>query len=163
MKQEEKDLLFKDLCARLSYGVKLKPVGLKHTIISYATLKGIFKDDKGYYHFDINDRDINGNILSYCSFKLGRSAIKYLPYLRPMSIMTEEEKFEVDKLFVSLRLTPIDTNVRFEKSDPYSNYIVVYQEELNEYFDWLNAHHFDYRGLIDKGLALEAPEGVYND
>jgi hypothetical protein len=28
--------------------------------------------------------------------------------------------------------------------------------------DWLNAHHFDYRGLIDKGLAIEAPEGMYN-
>jgi hypothetical protein len=28
--------------------------------------------------------------------------------------------------------------------------------------DWLNAHHFDYRGLIEKGLALEAPEGMYN-
>ena len=28
--------------------------------------------------------------------------------------------------------------------------------------DWLNSHHFDYRGLIKKGLALEAPEGMYN-
>ena len=26
---------------------------------------------------------------------------------------------------------------------------------------WLNAHHFDYRGLIERGLALEAPEGMY--
>jgi len=30
-----------------------------------------------------------------------------------------------------------------------------------EVVDWLNAHHFDYRGLIEKGLALEAPEGMY--
>ena len=29
-------------------------------------------------------------------------------------------------------------------------------------YDWLNAHHFDYRGLIEKGLAIEAPEGMYN-
>ena len=29
--------------------------------------------------------------------------------------------------------------------------------------DWLNAHHFDYRGLIEKGLALEAPEGMYDN
>jgi hypothetical protein len=28
--------------------------------------------------------------------------------------------------------------------------------------DWLNSHHFDYRGLIEKGLALEAKEGMYN-
>ena len=33
--------------------------------------------------------------------------------------------------------------------------------ELGDDVDWLNAHHFDYRGLIEKGLALEAPEGMY--
>jgi hypothetical protein len=27
--------------------------------------------------------------------------------------------------------------------------------------DWLLAHHFDFRGLIEKGLALEAPDGMY--
>jgi hypothetical protein len=27
--------------------------------------------------------------------------------------------------------------------------------------DWLNVHHFDYRNLIDKGLAIEAPDGMY--
>jgi hypothetical protein len=29
--------------------------------------------------------------------------------------------------------------------------------------DWLNEHHFDYRGLIEKGLALEAPEDMYKN
>lgn len=24
--------------------------------------------------------------------------------------------------------------------------------------DWLNAHHFDYRGLIEKDLAIEVTE-----
>ena len=59
------------------------------------------------------------------------------PYLRPMSSMTEEEKEEYDKTFdwdYSIQGTP---------------------------FDWLNTHHFDYRDLIEKGLALEAPEGMY--
>lgn len=59
------------------------------------------------------------------------------PYLRPMSSMTEEEKEEYDKTFdwdYSIQGTP---------------------------FDWLHAHHFDYRGLIDKGLALEAPADMY--
>jgi hypothetical protein len=42
-----------------------------------------------------------------------------------------------------------------------------YLEEIPHYcvikvFDWLNAHHFDYRGLIERGLAIEAPEGMYN-
>ena len=95
MTQEEKQLLLVDLSARWTYGVKLKPVDLKHTIINYATLKGISKDNNGDYHFEINDRDINGNILSSGSFKLGRSSITYLPYLRPMSSMTKEERAEM--------------------------------------------------------------------
>ena len=37
----------------------------------------------------------------------------------------------------------------------------VFLESLDKAVDWLNAHHFDYRGLIDKGLAFEAPEEMY--
>ena len=60
----------------------------------------------------------------------------FKPYLRPMSSMTEEEE--------------IFYNIKY----PYiKNY---------EQMDWLNAHHFDYRGLIEKGFALEAPEDMYN-
>ena len=57
------------------------------------------------------------------------------PYLRPMSSMTDEEKVKM-------------------KSD-------LFTEFTAEGFDWLNAHHFDYRGLIPMGLALEAPEEMY--
>lgn len=62
------------------------------------------------------------------------------PYLRPMSSMTEEEEIEYQAFF---------------------NYDGV--EYPEEYIDWLNAHHFDYRNLIGKGLALEAPEGMYKN
>ena len=59
------------------------------------------------------------------------------PYLRSMSNMTEEERQE---------------------------YGLVLCDELSiNRFDWLNAHHFDYRGLIEKGLALKAKEGMYNN
>lgn len=61
---------------------------------------------------------------------------KVKPYLRPMSSMTEEEKAE------------------------YVNTCYDWYDTLETY-DWLNKHHFDYRGLIEKGLALEAPEGMY--
>ena len=56
------------------------------------------------------------------------------PYLRPMSSMTEEEEIYYNTVYTTLKF--------YEKKD------------------WLNAHHFDYRGLIEKGLALEAPEGM---
>ena len=62
------------------------------------------------------------------------------PYLRPMSSMTLEEEREYN-LTKTLSIVDYPTL---------------------ESFDWLNAHHFDYRGLIEKGLALEAPEGMYN-
>lgn len=62
------------------------------------------------------------------------------PYLRPMSSMTEEEEEE---------WWEFENKNTIVKSHLYS-------------VDWLNAHHFDYRGLIEKGLALKAPEGMYN-
>lgn len=66
---------------------------------------------------------------------------EWLAYLRPLSSMTEEERrsYEWTMLHCS---TSISDNIML--------------------FEWLNAHHFDYRGLISKGLALEAPEGMYD-
>lgn len=64
------------------------------------------------------------------------------PYLRPMSSMTEKERKEYlqecDKDNLDVLTTPHHYGI-----------------------DWLNAHHFDYRGLINKGLALEAPDDIY--
>lgn len=58
-----------------------------------------------------------------------------------MSSMTEEEKKEYNKvMFQSER----------------------YKDDYAADVDWLNAYHFDYRGLIPMGLAIEAPEGMYN-
>ena len=72
-----------------------------------------------------------------------------------MSDMTEEEKEEyystMDK----------ETQRNYPNSCDYSE--TTYYSKTIKTFDWLNAHHFDYRGLIEKGLALEAPEGMYND
>ena len=63
------------------------------------------------------------------------------PYLRPMSSMTQEEKQEYQRI-----------TERWMYDSSYS---------IGDSIDWLNAHHFDYRGLIEKGLAIEAPEGMY--
>lgn len=72
------------------------------------------------------------------------------PYLRPMSSMTEEEENE----FLQINFTGND-------SDIYGKLLnVPYADEV---INWLNAHHFDHRCLIKKGLALEAPEGMYKN
>jgi len=73
----------------------------------------------------------------YCAIIKENKLPKLL--LRSLSSMTEKEKKEYQAFF---------------------NYDGV--EYPEKYIDWLNAHYFDYRGLIDKGLVLEAKEGMYN-
>ena len=70
----------------------------------------------------------------------------FKPYLRPMSSMTEEDK----KYLMSLKYQP--------SALKWKNLIISSQEII----DWLNRKMFDYRDLIPLGLALEAPEGMYN-
>ena len=66
-------------------------------------------------------------------------------YLRPMSSMTEEEREEW--LLIDIE-THLDNGAQ-----------VLNGEEV----DFLLSHHFDYRGLIEKGLAFEAPENMYKN
>ncbi len=69
------------------------------------------------------------------------------PYLRPMSSMTNEEFARYDET----------RDWKYVDDDHYESFDTL------ETFDWLNAHHFDYRGLIEKGLALEAKDGMYKE
>ena len=126
MKQEDKELLRKDLCARLPYGVKVHLSNKHNRPEEDIVLNNIIIVEK--------DGFVASNIIGY-NYLL--SEIK--PYLRPMSSMTEEEEEEWWEFK--------DENTIVE-SHSYS-------------IDWLNAHHFDYRGLIEKGLALEASEDMY--
>ena len=151
MTQEEKQLLLKDLSARLPYKVKcsitkkgvvreLKPmnnsISMPVNQVCDITLTKILTTDI------INDF-VNDNII-------------LKPYLRPMSSMTEEER---DELYTAMDwYGEID-----EAGNVYTKgQEKVYRETFYEYTDWLISHHFDYRGLIPMGLALEAPEGMYN-
>ena len=123
MTQEEKQLLLKDLCMRLPYGVKLDN-GLK--------LRSI---------------DVLTNVVS-CSGS-DRKAENIKPYLRPMSNMTEEERYTYRHMLGAM-LNSEGESIMF-----------VYVEDFHTVIDWLLSKHFDYRGLIEKGLALEAPEDMY--
>jgi hypothetical protein len=115
MTQEEKQLLLKDLCARLPYGVHLFTNSKHH--IRLLTITNDIDYDEQYWINGLYDVD------------------EVKPYLRPMSSMTEEEKIDYQAFF---------------------NYDGV--EYPEEYIDWLNKHHFDYRNLIGKGLAIAVTE-----
>lgn len=147
MEKTNRELLIKDISSRLPYGVKAEVMGWdeekEEEVFVPVTVYSVNTD--GYVYFANNDYDI-----TYCSIDACRL------YLRPLSSMTEEEKNELSTVL----------NYEFYADDDFA--LVAEDDrhrirlELCEgYIDWLNAHHFDYRGLIEKGLALEAKEGMY--
>ena len=105
MTQEQKDILLKDLCARLPYGVILNCCEIVSEPLTLISYKGLVNND-----YDIDE-------------------VK--PYLFPLSSMTEEQKEDMIKSSCGIGS---DKNV----------------------FDWYNKNHFDYRGLIPMGLAIDA-------
>ena len=119
MTQEHKELLLKDICARLPYNVicqvEFKENGKYNSKV--MLLSGIFTDEA---YFTTKGGSIYSN--------------EYKPYLFPMSSMTEEEKLMYEGLMIG--------------TDSISYMLDV--------IDWLNEHYFDYRGLIGKGLAIDA-------
>ena len=115
MTQEEKQLLLKDLCGRLPYKVK--------GVYARTDIKNLSICEITTHLYGEMEKSFNG-----------KEKYEFIPYLRPMSSMTEEEIKVSDGLF---------------------------WKGIGKLEDWLNAHHFDYRGLIERGLALEAPKGMY--
>lgn len=115
MTQEDKDLLIKDLCTRLPYGVKV--------------------------HIKLFDFEFDSKLVQIyngvgCSFEV-TNGMSYAiddikPYLFPMSSMTDEQKKEW------LYTLSSDYNITYDT------------------IDWLNKNHFDYQGLIERGLAIDA-------
>lgn len=130
MKQEDKELLLLDLCARLPYGVKVQAVSVYGYTVQ-VPIDGYCSSDN---RFDIDLR--------------WRTVDEFKPYLRPMSSMTDDERKEYKDI--------VKNTIDFydcPKSEEICFFIIP--------IDWLNSHYFDYRGLIEKGLAIEATEDMY--
>ena len=119
MIQEYKELLIKDICARLPYNVicqvEFEENGKYNSKV--MLLSGIFTDEA---YFTTKGGSIYSN--------------EYKPYLFPLSSMTEKEKLRYEGLMIGT------DNISY----------------MLDVIDWLNSHHFDYRGLIEKGLAIDA-------
>lgn len=133
MNTKDKEILLKDLCARLPYGVKAKV--LDESVLQYdytaeegGFINGIENLNDGL--FVIKCRE-DGYVLTYDEFK---------PYLRPMSSMTDEEQRTLDSMCNGVEMVSRLYGLKmFDKA-----------------FNWLDENHFDYRGLIEKGLAIDA-------
>ena len=140
MKQKDKDLLLKDLCARLPYGVKIKT--------SYD------KIDEPIELVFINPRNESFAIGSNFTLTSGLSFDIYecKPYLIPLSSMTEEQLFEVQEILGRHEIEIEDGFLSIVDSDRNT---ISYLEIL-ALLEWFYKNHFDYRGLISMGLAIDA-------
>lgn len=137
MTQEEKELRLVDLCARLPYGVICQvddgAAGLNDgKLVEIDISKEHVIFDADYY-WDAYIDDVKA-------------------YLRPLSSMTKEEKKYIKDKCSFTTMRPIG-----------GNFVLVMPVIATEWLiDFYNSHHLDWRGLIEKGLALEAEEGIYN-
>lgn len=131
MKKEDKELLLKDLCARLPYGVKVRYSSYKEFVT--CTIHSI---NPVYNNADLWSK-------SACFSPVDISKIK--PYLFPLSSMTEEQKKEYDSI--------IYYNVELHCERYYNVIDVDCYEELHDFY---HKNHIDYRGLIPLGLAIDA-------
>lgn len=133
MTQEEKDLLVQDLCSRLPYGVFMQ-----------LNNKSAYRPAK-LVSIDVEKQLYNIGTIHEVPFNFAK------PCLFPLSSMTEEQKIECFKG------TPLEI-------DKYGDIVVKdnlcgcsQYTDLEIYLkviDWLNKNHFDYRGLIEKSLAI---------
>lgn len=142
---KEEQLSLKDLCARLSHcvrGMVKTTDGNGQEITDEGVLNSVFINEHGKAYICIDGVEYELEDVK--------------PYLRPLSSMTDEEWRKMHNCCNAILMG--DKRICIEKSKFGS-----FSELQDAYttIDWLNAHHFDYRGLIEMGLALPAPNGMY--
>jgi hypothetical protein len=142
MKQEDKKLLLQDLCGRLPYGVKCKYYDVCEGEYDSGIIIGLDRDH--YIH-------VNGICIYVEEIK---------PYLYPLSSITKEQSIELFNLFGIDLVDPIGTNyIKINECTGITFFLdkgFDIETHLDKLLDWLHKNHFDYRGLIEKGLAIDA-------
>lgn len=155
MTKEERDLLVKDLCARLPYGVKVACLGdSDHT---WYNLESIDITDNEVY---ITNYEPENSYHGYVNIEIIR------PYLFPMSSLTKED---LKSLFTAMYSDATEIKVTYTEGEDYYEIEVKYGHYTNYFnsdnllndinyigYDWLNSRHYDYRDLIGKKLAKSA-------
>lgn len=129
MTQEDRQIFLKDLCARTPYGVKVQYMN-NIFVIDYVS------PTYGEVKLDTSD-----------NWTVGVSEVK--PYLFPLSSITDEQKKYITDRW------GINEEFDFEINPDWGEYFVELGDAV-DFIDWLNKNHFDYRGLIENGLAIDA-------
>lgn len=129
MTQEDKALLLKDLCGRLPYGVKVNGVFLNYN-----------KDNGKILYERCDKKFIYEHLDRYETLK---------PYLFPLSSMTDKQYDEFFNYYHNIEIEEIKASGDYLKA--------AYLSDSAKY-EWLNRNNFDWRYLIDKGLAIDATD-----
>ena len=165
MTQENKDLLLKDLCARLPYGVKGKCEIDASYDTSFDTIFQIHKFDAVVYGIKedlllvtplIEDEDEQNFAVEEVAD--GVDILDFKPYLFPLSSMTDKQAKEIQEIVgnsddacIIIKTDGLELWLNFIDTDP-----TIWLDTIFEVQDYLNKNHFDYRNLITKGLAIDA-------
>ena len=142
MTQNEKDILLKDLCARLPYGVK-------------AYVKNWSKLDRKYYEGVYTVESIHPSLNTILVYSerfsveviVGYDDYEIKPYLFPLSSMTEEQKQEY---------TYIVNYISSDDTENWKEGEFIYVEQFTQLMHFYHINHLDYMGLIPMGLAIDA-------
>ena len=154
MTQEEEQLLLKGICENFPYGLWVKETLYSDSTTIYPPDKYPTEKSKACKVMSVHGNCVTLHV-SPLGWKPEVMELRHIkPYLRPMSSMTEEEKEYIKNRWC------------YEDWGDIYNFLNHYQIDAGDAYsftDWLNEHHFDYRGLIEKGLALEAPVDMYRN
>ena len=148
MTNEDKELLLKDLCARLPYKVKV-------STFTYNKISGEELDSiETLYSIDSD-----GYITTY-ECDTSRPICK--PYLFPLSSMTEEQRKEISKRYNYHNCYGLCIEITNHSEGYWDDDNSCHLQDYLWLEDWFNKNHFDYRGLIPMGLAIDATGlGIY--
>jgi len=161
--KKKRDLLFKDLCPRLHFGVR-GTVPVLITLKDYD-INGFHEEKEIDTDVELDSIDVSTNEIRVTALNEGIyqtvdeqqdvqpwEITEFKPYLRSWSKMTEDEKKEYRKLCSNcLEQDIVDYNIS-----------TLDDSQLIFVIEFLYSHHIDFRGLIERGLALEALENIYN-
>lgn len=171
---EDKELLLNDLCTRLRYGVKGKVYAevsdgeydMEGEMIFYdepfdVILDGINVSTEEIHVVAIGNEDTVDFIEIQQTDGAPYTIDDFKPYLRPMSSMTDEEFQEIHNICPHSTFNKTNCSGWIIGMDGSEYGRISRIDEISKLIDCLNKKGFDYRDLIPKGLALEAPEGMY--
>ena len=136
MKQEDKDILFKDVCARIPYNLCMEHNNTTYQLVNCSTeWVNLSRKNSPY------------------SFALDWTSVK--PYLFPLTSMTKEQKKEINKRYIN-SIDDYSISIKYHSDGYWDDDTDAGFSDYLWLINWFNKNHFDYQGLIKKGLAIDA-------